>query len=288
MKRSSIVAQQEISTKRHKGANHPVICTYDSTPLIPATLYARYKRFLGDVRLSPLAAADEDHPLTTIHVPNTGPMVGLVDHLPSPVLLSASSNPSRKYAHTLEWIRPNDGPWVGVHSAKANTFVQQLLERKLIAELGEYDENNIKREVKYGKESRVDFVLTRPTSQRQVYVEVKSVTLATEVEKTGAKVAVFPDTVSVRAQRHVQELVRVAEDLGHEAVMLFVVQRGDCEAFAPCVEKDPVYAGLVKHAVEKGGVQAVAVVCDLLVEPGEHTSDSVSVVFKGSIPVVVV
>ena len=152
---------------------HPVIHTY--ARLLPATLSARYKRFLGDVHLG------SDVDTTVIHVPNTGPMAGLVERLPSPVLLSVSDNPKRKYEHTLEWMQPEVGAaWVGVHSAKANAMVARLLALDAIPELLPY--SGVKAEVRYGAEkSRVDFVLERPAvagAAAACYVEVKSVTLA--------------------------------------------------------------------------------------------------------------
>lgn len=241
---------------------------YDA--LAPATLHKRYKRFLGDVTLN-------DGTETTIHVPNTGPMTGLLDTLPSLALLSVSSNPARKYKHTLEWLKDSTGAWVGVHSAKANAFVRALLEANAVPELGSYEK--IRAEVKYGAggASRVDFVLDKADGG-EVYVEVKSVTLAENDGEKG-RIALFPDTVSTRALRHVTELAAVVKQgKGKtEAALVFLVQRGDCDSFAPCFEKDPEYAAAVATAAA-AGVKMIALVCDLDEEKG-------AVVFKGTLPV---
>jgi sugar fermentation stimulation protein A len=121
--------------------------------------------------------------IETIHVPNTGPMVGLLGALPAPAFLSRSSNAARKYALTLEWIRVIDdsdgsGPWVGIHSAKANAMVRFLLEARMVPGLPAYD--NIQAEVRYGENSRLDFFLSggEADAHAGMYVEVKSVTMA--------------------------------------------------------------------------------------------------------------
>ncbi|KAL4552458.1 hypothetical protein Ndes2526B_g06664 [Nannochloris sp. 'desiccata'] len=246
------------------------LCLLKYEQLVSASLDTRYKRFLGDARLT--NADGETETTITIHVPNTGPMTGLLNDLPASVLLSKSSSTTRKYAHTLEWIQA-DGAWVGTHSAKANAFVKVLLQANAIPELLPYVE--IKPEIKYGSEnSRVDFCLERGEAGRQCLAEVKSVTLAEDTEE-GIRMALFPDTVSIRAQRHVRELTKVVEK-GGEAALIFLIQRGDCAAFAPCYEKDPEYSSLVVAAVE-AGVKVVVVACDLDPFKGE-------VVFKGNVP----
>ncbi|KAL4859014.1 Proton/sulfate cotransporter 2 [Chlorella vulgaris] len=270
------------------------LAVYTYPQLMPARLLRRYKRFLGDVAFAgaELAAAD----FTTIHVPNTGPMTGLLDTLPAEALLSVSSDPKRKYAHTLEFLRDSQGTWVGTHSAKANAMVRVLLEQRLLTQLPTFD--TVQSEVKYGADgkSRVDFVLHTGTASAAAasggagsagsagskrrrgsvaagsmvvagaqatascYLEVKSVTLA-EDRPEGGRIALFPDTVSERAQRHVRELTALVR-AGGSAACVFVVQRGDCCAFAPCHEKDPKYGQLLQVAAA-AGVQLIAVVCKL-------------------------
>lgn len=165
-----------------KAARHTKFCTpdvflYEYDEALMGTLVRRYKRFLGDICLEGLAPESID----TIHVPNTGPMVGLLGALPAPAFLSKSKNAARKYALTLEWIRviedsQGNGPWVGVHSAKANAMVRALLEAHLVPGLPTYE--NIQAEVYYGEKSRLDFFLSGGEAAAGVYVEVKSVTMA--------------------------------------------------------------------------------------------------------------
>lgn len=226
-----------------------VVCEYEGGRLYPGILHRRYKRFLGDVVLE-----SETEPIV-VHVPNTGPMTGLLDSLPTKVLLSKSSNPKRKYPYTLEWL--HDGTtWVGVHSAKANAMVDRLLaSRALEAHLPPY--SRYQREVRVGTrstQSRIDFQLVDDDDESTCLVEVKSVTMKEEGEGTTSARAVFPDTISTRAQRHVQELI----DTNTKAAMIYVIQRDDCSVFAPCFEKDPVYSERVCEA-HRAGVEIIPV-----------------------------
>jgi sugar fermentation stimulation protein A len=207
-------------------------------------------------------------------------MTGLVDDLPSPAFVSESSVKTRKYPLTLEWINPSSSSdatasngWIGCHSAKANAMVDSLLQQKLIPQLSSY--NEIRKEVKYGSDgkSRVDFVLTNTDTKDCIYVEVKSVTLAAEytttsnttttttTTNTSGKIAVFPDTVSTRSQKHMKELTAIAKNNNNitnggggskKAAVVFLIQRKDCIAFAPCHLKDPEYGRLVVEAAEAG------------------------------------
>jgi sugar fermentation stimulation protein A len=166
------------STSYHE--NMMPIYEYDSQ-LYSAMLLKRYKRFLGDVELSAgdqQVANSQDNKVITVHVPNTGPMTGLLDNLPAPVKLSKSSSKTRKYQYTLEWIldtsQGGSGTWVGVHSAKANAFVGSILEsRSLVGLLPDYE--GYQKEVKFGS-SRIDFQLNCKTG-KPCLLEVKSVTM---------------------------------------------------------------------------------------------------------------
>lgn len=237
--------------------------------LVPGWLLKRYKRFLADVEFEK-TALEEKHQCT-VHCPNTGPMTGLLDQERPRVLVSSSDNPKRKHKHTLELIYV-DTPWdvwVGIHSALANNIVRALLDRRLLKDLEPYDD--IKPEVKYGdKGSRVDFLLTT-SGGRELYVEVKSVTLAATWSNASTsqgnaskadRIGLFPDTVSKRAQNHIQELMKVVS-LGKDAACVFVIQRGDCSHFAPCHEKDPEFAKLIVEA-HNVGVKILAVRCAIV------------------------
>lgn len=185
-------------------------------------------------------------------------------------------------SYTLEWMQPNPGSttWVGVHSARANHYVAAMLNHGLLQPLlGLPTHVEVRREVPYGARSRVDFVLQQPHCS--TYVEVKSVTMTQQQQQDDggdahvATVAVFPDTVSTRAQQHARELTALVNAPGTgedgvqqgkrrrveattRAVMLFVVQRDDAQAFEPCRAKDPEYAALCEAAAA-AGVKLVAV-----------------------------
>jgi len=212
---------------------------YQYPPLLAGKLIKRYKRFLADIQL----ASGE---IITAHCPNTGPMTGVCTP-GSLVQISQSSDRKRKLPYTWETIEVNDTrpTWVGVNTALPNRVVKLALEQQLFPELaGKYE--YIRTEVKYGLDgqSRVDFLLTGEDSQPPIYVEVKSVTLAQ------GKVALFPDTVTTRGQKHLRELMALIPKA--KPVMLYFINRGDCVAFAPGDRCDPVYGELLREAVAAG------------------------------------
>ena len=209
---------------------------YRYPPLIAGRLIKRYKRFLADIEL----ATGE---IITAHCPNTGPMIG-VSEPNSKVRVSKSDNPKRKLAYTWEMIEV-DKTWVGVNTAIPNRVIKLALEQKLLPELARRY-SQVRSEVPYGrdKKSRVDFLLTGDDNQPPIYVEVKNVTLAE------GKTALFPDTVTTRGQKHLQELMALIPNA--QPVMLYFINRGDCDIFAPSDRHDPRYGELLREAVDLG------------------------------------
>lgn len=217
------------------------------SPLIRGRLRRRYKRFFADVEL-------EDGRIVTAHCPNTGTMLGLCD--PGlDVLLSRADNPKRKLRYTWELVvdpTPCAG-LVGINPLRANAIVAEAAAAKTLSGLNGY--SSIRREVRYGQGSRIDFLLSEP-DRPSCYLEVKNVHLSRE---TG--LAEFPDAVTARGTRHLHELATMAQ-AGERAVMLFLVQRQDCSRFSVAADIDPTYANALKMA-QKAGVEVMCVGCHL-------------------------
>ncbi len=222
-----------------------------AAPLIPATLVRRYKRFLADVVLP---SGEE----VTVHVANPGAMLGLV----SPgarVWLSKSENAKRKLAYSWELVEADFGGGVevaGIDTGLPNRLVAEALAAERIPELAGYD--LIRREVKYGRASRVDFLL-ESAGRPPCYVEVKNVHL---MRTPG--LAEFPDCVTARGARHLDELADMVA-AGYRAVMLFVIQIGSASVFALARDLDPAYGAAFDRARARG-VEALAWVCGLTTE----------------------
>ena len=222
-----------------------------STPLIPATLVRRYKRFLSDVVLP---GGEE----ITAHVANPGAMTGLA----SPgarVFLSRSDKADRKLPYSWELVEVDLGSGlelVGVNTAHPNAIAGHALAAGAIVELGGYA--SVRREVKYGQASRVDFLLESP-DRAPCYVEVKNVTLMRE-----RAFAEFPDAVTARGARHLDELAAMVA-AGHRAVMLFLVQIGSAERFALARDIDRRYGEAFDRA-RAAGVEAIAYRCTISAE----------------------
>ena len=210
------------------------------TPLIPATLIRRYKRFLADVRL-------DDGRIVVAHCPNPGSMTGLKDE-GLRIWLEPNDDPKKKLKYGWRLAELPDGHFVGVDTMVPNRAVRAALEAGEVAALAAY--RAVRPEVKYGESSRIDFLLTGD-GLPDTYVEVKSVTL---MRKQG--LAEFPDSVTARGTKHLAELGRMA-DAGHRAVMLYLVQRTDCTRFTLASDIDPAYAAAYKMAATAG----VEVVC---------------------------
>ena len=215
------------------------------TPLQPATLVKRYKRFLADV-------ITDDGKEITVYCPNTGTMRGCSTP-GSPVMLSTSPNLKRKYAQTLEMVRDGN-TWIGVNTMLTNSIVADAILDGQIEELQNIDV--LTREVTTSKSSRLDLLLER--GDEKIYVEIKNCSLVEDGW------AMFPDAVTVRGTKHLNELAKLVEQ-GHQGVIFFCVQRTDSDRFKPAAHIDPTYAETLAE-VSKKGVQILAYQAEVLPE----------------------
>ena len=217
-------------------------------PLIRGRLVQRYKRFLADVTLDSGEAV-------TATCPNTGSMMGLTDP-GSVVWLSESDSPTRKYRHTWEMVEADlgQGPaLVGINTSRPNALVAEAIGAGVIGDLKGYPQ--LRREVKYGQNSRIDLLLECAEKGR-CYVEIKNVHM---MRKAG--LAEFPDSVTQRGAKHLGELAGMVRE-GHRAVMLFLIQRADAVSLDIARDIDPAYDEAFK-AARAAGVEMLAYRCRL-------------------------
>ena len=205
------------------------------TPLVPARLIRRYKRFLADCTL-------EDGREVTAHCANPGSMMGLAEP-GEKIWLEPNDDPKKKLKYGWRLVDHENGHFTGVDTSVPNKALRAALEAGEIPELAAY--RTVRPEVKYGENSRIDFLLTQP-GLPDAYVEVKSVTLSRQ-----PGLAEFPDTVTARGTKHLSELAAMAA-LGHRAIMLYLVQRTDCDRFALAADIDPAYAAAFEVAQGQG------------------------------------
>jgi sugar fermentation stimulation protein A len=216
------------------------------TPLLRGKLILRYKRFLADVRL-------DDGRTVTATCPNTGSMLGLTAP-GSVVWLSESDSPTRKYRFTWEMVEADLGKGpvlVGINTGHPNKLVAEALAAARIAELAGYP--GLRREVKYGRSSRIDILLECAT-RGTCYVEVKNVHLS-----RCHGLAEFPDSVTARGVKHLAEMSDMVR-AGHRAVMVYLIQRGDARKLAFARDVDPGY-GAAFDLAKAAGVEAIALRC---------------------------
>lgn len=209
------------------------------TPLVPARLLRRYKRFLTDVVL------EEDGREVVAHCPNPGSMLGL-DTPNMRIWLEPNDDPKKKLKYGWRLAEVGEGHLAGIDTAVPNRVVKEALEARTVPQLAEY--GIVKPEVKYGEKSRIDFLLTEP-GLPDAYVEVKNVHLLRQ-----ATLAEFPDCVTARGAKHLDELAKMVAE-GNRAVMLYLVQRTDCDQFALARDLDKAY-GVAFDAARAAGVEA--------------------------------
>lgn len=206
------------------------------TPLVPARLVRRYKRFLAD------AVLEETGEEVVAHCPNPGAMLGLRE--PGlRIWLERNDDPKPKLRYGWRLAELEDGHWAGIDTSVPNRVVREALEARVVAPLAGY--GTVKPEVRYGTKSRVDFLLTEP-GLPDAYVEVKNVHL-----RRDGDLAEFPDSVTTRGARHLAELSNMAAE-GHRAVMLYLVQRTDCARLQMAADLDPAYAAAFDLARRTG------------------------------------
>jgi sugar fermentation stimulation protein A len=206
---------------------------YELPPLIKGKLVKRYKRFLADIEL-------DTGEVVTAHCPNSGSMKGCA-RPGAEAWISQSTNPKRKLKYTWELTRI-DGTFIGINTLVPNRLIKASVENGLISELSGYSQ--VKSEVKTSEHTRLDLML-KDNNGKQCFVEIKNCTL---VENGVAR---FPDAVTTRGQKHIQELVALAAK-GHRAALFFLVQRTDAHAFTPAADIDPEYAQKLTQARLQG------------------------------------
>lgn len=215
-------------------------------PLLEGKLLKRYKRFFADVELN--------GEVVIAHVPNTGSMKGCSEP-GSPCWVSPASNPERKLKYTLEMVKAPTS-WVGVNTGHPNHLVKELWESKNLGHWREFDAGQL--EVKISKETRLDMALWKNSENRALkngklvsieaplhFIEVKNVSLCEN------DVALFPDAVTARGQKHLREMMELMNQ-GHTCEIVFVIQRQDCRFFSPADAIDPEYGKILREAHKKG------------------------------------
>ena len=221
------------------------------SPLIEGRLVKRYKRFLADIEL-------DDGSVVTAHCANPGAMTGL--NMPGlPAFLSVSDNPKRKLKYSLELVQV-EGGLVGINTSHPNGIVAEAISSGRVPELAGYPE--LRREVKYGVNSRVD-ILLEGNERPPCYVEVKNVHLR-RPELAHPTAAEFPDSVTARGAKHLVELSAMVAE-GARAVMVYLVQRGDCDHFRIAGDIDPAYRDGLAKAVA-AGVETLCLACRITPE----------------------
>jgi sugar fermentation stimulation protein A len=201
-------------------------------PLVGGRLLRRYQRFLADVEMT-------DGQRVTVHCPNSGSMLGCL-HEGAAVYCSPNHNPKRRTAFTWQMIAIGR-QWVGINTMIPNELVARAAELEVLPRF--HRVTRVRREVPVAAHTRIDLVVER--ADGPLFVEVKNVTLVRGGE------AQFPDAVTARGAKHLEQLMALVE-AGNAAAMVYVVQRQDAASFSPAADIDPAYAALYRQARRKG------------------------------------
>jgi len=212
-------------------------------PLLSGHLIKRYKRFLADVKIK--------NKIVTAHCPNSGSMMGLLKKN-NKIWITEALNKTRKLKYTLQIIEDKKSK-VGVNTHLTNKIVNHALQENLIKNFSTHVK--IKSEQVFGKNTRFDFFLEDKNSKS--FLEVKNVTL-----KRKSKIAEFPDSVTSRGTKHLNELIN-AQKKGFNAYLLFVIQRNDCIKLEIAKDIDPEYSKTLIKAV-KNNVKILCYDCKFL------------------------
>ncbi|OUW73659.1 MAG: sugar fermentation stimulation protein SfsA [Pelagibacteraceae bacterium TMED216] len=199
--------------------------------LIPGTLVKRYKRFFVDIKIKNITI--------TAHCPNTGSMMGLLKK-GNKVWVTKNNNPKRKLKYTLQIIKTQNSK-VGINTLITNNIFHEALKDNKIKIFGKLIK--IKREQKFGKNTRFDFLIE--SKKKKIFIEIKNVTL---VRKKG--IAEFPDAKTSRGVKHLQELINASKK-GFDIYIVYIIQREDCEFFSIANDIDKEYAELLTEATKK-------------------------------------
>ena len=201
--------------------------------LIPGVLIKRYKRFFVDIKLK--------NKTVTAHCPNPGSMIKLLDK-GNPVWITKSKNKERKLKYTLQIIEVNNIK-ICVNTHVTNKIVQESINKGLIKELKSFQ--IIRPEKKFGKDTRFDFFLYNNKTDKKAFLDVKSVSLQ---RKT--KHAEFPDSVTSRGKKHLENLISAYEQ-GYESYLMFLIQIEKCKSFSIASDIDPKYYEVFNNALKK-------------------------------------
>lgn len=238
-----------------------------SSTLVAGTLLKRYKRFFADVEF--IDPTTKKKRALTIHVPNTGSLKSV---LAKPAQtqncwFTLNEDPSRKLKGTLQAVQTLEGGWVGVNTSNPNKVVQEAAQESIRSGKPFFKHwqghNFYKSEHKISKETRLDGVFYKNEDDLEnkksklYYIEIKNTTLMTEID--GVKHAQFPDAVTERGQKHLKEMMDLIEG-GHQAELIFTVQRNDTKYFSVAKDIDPEYGKLFEKAIKKGLVVSPVIV----------------------------